>query len=160
MNAIEQGLPGVRALGRPPASGWGAFLQSLLIILREGFEAITDRAVVAFPMKTGHRERLRSIWTACCLALGASALTAVVLATVLRAAATREVIEGHHAGGRCGTVLRELLADLKVEAALAAIHPGRRWTPLQPVAGRRWHSWRSWRSIARALKQRCSIRRC
>ena len=96
MNAIEQGLPGVRELARPPASGWGAFLQSLLIILREGLEAIlVIGAVVAFLVKTGHRERLRSIWTGVLLALGASALTAVVMATVLRALpATREVIEG------------------------------------------------------------------
>ena len=96
MNAIEQGLPGVKDLAGPPASGWGAFLQSLLIILREGFEAIlVIGAVVAFLVKTGHRERLRSIWTGVLLALGASALTAIVLATVLRALpATREVIEG------------------------------------------------------------------
>ena len=96
MNAIEQGLPGVKELAGPPASGWGAFFQSLLIILREGFEAIlVIGAVVAFLVKTGHRERLRSIWTGVLLALGASALTAFVLATVLRALpATREVIEG------------------------------------------------------------------
>jgi high-affinity iron transporter len=96
MNAIEQGLPGVKELAGPPASGWGAFLQSLLIIIREGFEAIlVIGAVVAFLVKTGHRERLRSIWTGVLLALGASALTAIILATVLRALpATREVIEG------------------------------------------------------------------
>lgn len=96
MNAIEQGLPAVREMARPPASGFGAFLQSLLIILREGFEAIlVIGAVVAFLIKTGHRERLRSIWTGVLLGLGASALTAIVLATVLRALpATREVIEG------------------------------------------------------------------
>ena len=96
MNAIEQGLPAVKELARPPASGFGAFLQSLLIILREGFEAIlVIGAVVAFLIKTGHRERLRSIWTGVLMALGASALTAIVLATVLRALpASREVIEG------------------------------------------------------------------
>jgi high-affinity iron transporter len=96
MNAIEAGLPGVKELIGPPASGWGAFLQSLLIILREGLEAIlVIGAVVAFLIKTGHRERLRSIWIGVLLALGASAATAVVLATVLRALpATREVIEG------------------------------------------------------------------
>jgi high-affinity iron transporter len=96
MNAIEAGLPGVKDLIGPPASGWGAFLQSLLIILREGFEAIlVIGAVVAFLIKTGHRERLRSIWVGVLLALGASAATAVVLATALRALpATREVIEG------------------------------------------------------------------
>src|SRR5687767_13338639 len=96
MNAIEQGLPGVKDLAGPPASGFAAFLQSLLIILREGLEAIlVIGAVVAFLVKTGHRERLKSIWVGVLLALGASALTAVVMATVLRALpATREVIEG------------------------------------------------------------------
>ena len=96
MNAIEQALPGVKDLAGPPESGFGAFLQSLLIILREGLEAIlVIGAVVAFLIKTGHRERLKSIWIGVGLALGASAVTAVVMATVLRALpATREVIEG------------------------------------------------------------------
>jgi len=95
-DAIEQGMPGIVSLAGPIASGWGAFLQSFLIIVREGFEAIlVIGAVVAFLLKTGHRERLRSIWTGVLLALGASVLTAVILATVLRALpATREVIEG------------------------------------------------------------------
>jgi high-affinity iron transporter len=95
-DAIEQGMPGIMALTGPIASGWGAFLQSLLIILREGLEAIlVIGAVVAFLIKTGHRERLRSIWVGVALALGASVVTAVVLATVLRTLpATREVIEG------------------------------------------------------------------
>ena len=95
-DAIQQGMPGIVALTGPISSGWGAFLQSLLIILREGLEAIlVIGAVVAFLIKTGHRERLRSIWIGVALALGASVVTAVVLATVLRALpATREVIEG------------------------------------------------------------------
>jgi high-affinity iron transporter len=95
-NAIEQGMPGLVELARPAAGQWGAFYASFLIILREGFEAIlVIGAIVALLLKTGHRERLRSIWTGVLLALGASALTAFVLATVLRALpATREVIEG------------------------------------------------------------------
>lgn len=93
---IEAGMPGIVELTRAPGTGWGAFLQSLLIILREGLEAIlVIGAIVAFLIKTGHRERLRSIWFGVGAALGASAVTAVVLATVLRALpATREVIEG------------------------------------------------------------------
>ncbi len=95
-NAIEIGLPEVVALTRPTGGGWAAFLQSLLIIVREGFEAIlVVGAVVAFLIKTGHHDRLRSIWMGTALGVGASAVTAIILATVLRALpASREIIEG------------------------------------------------------------------
>jgi high-affinity iron transporter len=94
--AIEAGMPRILDLTRPTGSGSEAFLQSFLIILREGFEAIlVIGAVVAFLLKTGHRERLRSIWTGIALALAASAVTAVVLKTLLGAIpASREIIEG------------------------------------------------------------------
>ncbi len=95
-DAVEAGLPEVVALTRPTTSRWGAFLQSLLIILREGFEAIlVIGAVVTLLVKTGHRERLRAVWAGVGLGLLASAATAAVLATVLRAIpASREVLEG------------------------------------------------------------------
>ncbi|MGH7713442.1 MAG: c-type cytochrome, partial [Gemmatimonadaceae bacterium] len=95
-NAIDTSLPDVAGLMRQTGGSWGAFLQSLLIILREGFEAIlVIGAIVAFLIKTGHRERLRSIWLGTGLALGASAVTAVVFMTALRALpASREIIEG------------------------------------------------------------------
>jgi high-affinity iron transporter len=83
-------------LAEPPATAWAAFLQSFLIILREGFEAIlVVGALVAFLVKTGHRDRLRAIWLGVGAALAASAATAVALRTTLRALpATREIIEG------------------------------------------------------------------
>jgi len=95
-DAIAAGLPTIIELTRPTTGPWSAFLQSFLIILREGFEAIlVIGAVVAFLLKTGHRERLKSIWVGVAAALVASAATAIVLATVLRAVpASREVIEG------------------------------------------------------------------
>jgi high-affinity iron transporter len=95
-DAIDANMQRVIDLTRPAGSGSEAFFQSFLIILREGFEAIlVIGAVVAFLLKTGHRERLRSIWTGIVLALLCSALTAVVLRTVLRAIpATQEIIEG------------------------------------------------------------------
>lgn len=95
-DVIETTLPDVVALTAPTGSGTEAFWQSFLIILREGFEAIlVIGAVVAFLLKTGHRERLRSIWTGVGLAVVASAVTAVVLKTLLGAApASREFIEG------------------------------------------------------------------
>ena len=95
-DAIEATMPKVVDLTQPTGSAWEAFVQSFLIILREGFEAIlVIGAVVAFLLKTGHRERLRAIWTGVALGLLASAVTAVVLKTVLGAMpASREIIEG------------------------------------------------------------------
>jgi high-affinity iron transporter len=95
-DAIELNMESVLDLTRPTGSASEAFLQSLVIILREGFEAIlVVGAVVAFLLKTGHRERLRSIWMGIILALVASGLTAVVLRTVLSAIpASQEIIEG------------------------------------------------------------------
>ncbi|NUO38273.1 MAG: c-type cytochrome [Gemmatimonadaceae bacterium] len=95
-DAIEAGLPEVIALTAPAGSGSEAFWQSFLIIVREGFEAIlVIGAIVAFLIKTGHRERLRSIWTGVTLAVVASAVTAIILKTLLSAMpASREFIEG------------------------------------------------------------------
>ena len=93
---IETTMPSVVELTRPTGSGLEAFWASFLIIFREGLEAIlVIGAIVAFLIKTGHRERLRSIWVGVAAALAASAVTAIVLKTLLSAMpATREVIEG------------------------------------------------------------------
>src|SRR5215210_7817323 len=94
--AIADGLPSIVDLARRPSTGWGAFFQSFLIIVREGFEAIlVVGAVVAFLIKMGHRERLKSIWIGVAYGVAASAATAVVLATVFaRIPASREIVEG------------------------------------------------------------------
>ncbi|HVF38766.1 MAG TPA: cytochrome c/FTR1 family iron permease [Gemmatimonadaceae bacterium] len=95
-DAIALDLPRIVELAQPAEGGWGAFFQSLLIILREGFEAIlVVGAVVAFLIKTGNRNRLRSIWTGVAAGLLASAAMAVILQTVFAALpASREIIEG------------------------------------------------------------------
>ncbi len=95
-DVIEANLPAIVELTRPAGSAREAFWQSFLIILREGFEAIlVIGAVVAFLLKTGHRERLRSIWIGVALGLAASAVTAVALRTILAAVpASSEIIEG------------------------------------------------------------------
>src|SRR5690606_16630218 len=73
-DAIEAGLPDVLELTQSPSGRWAAFLQSFLIILREGVEAIlVIGAIVAFLLKTGNRNRLRNIWIGCAAALVASA---------------------------------------------------------------------------------------
>jgi high-affinity iron transporter len=93
---IATGLPQVVQLAERPATGWSAFLESLLIIVREGFEAIlVIGAVIAFLIKTGNKHRVREIWYGVGAGLAASAVLAVVLRTALAGApASREVIEG------------------------------------------------------------------
>ncbi len=95
-DAIADGLPSVIDLTQQPSTSWEAFFQSFLIILREGFEAILVLgAVVAFLIKTGHRERLRSIWVGLTLGVLASLATAIVLKTLLGAMpASRSLVEG------------------------------------------------------------------
>ena len=95
-DAIEANMPKVLDLTKPTGSGFEAFIQSFLIILREGFEAIlVIGAVVAILIKTGHRERLRDIWIGVAWGVVASAATAIVLKTLLGAMpASREIIEG------------------------------------------------------------------
>src|SRR6185503_14722430 len=95
-DAIALDLPRIVELTKPTGSGWAAFFQSFLIILREGFEAIlVIGAVVAFLIKTGNRDRLKSIWTGIALGLAASALMVIVLKTVFAHLPTsREVVEG------------------------------------------------------------------
>ncbi len=95
-DAIALDLPRVVELTRPTGSGWEAFFQSFLIILREGFEAIlVIGAVVAFLIKTGNRDRLKSIWLGIGLGLLASAVMVVVLKTFFAALPTsKEVMEG------------------------------------------------------------------
>lgn len=94
--AVASGLPRVVQLSRPDEGFWPAFLQSFLIILREGFEAILVLgAIAAILLKTGQRQRLRALWGGAWLGIGASLLMAVALATLLRAIpASREIIEG------------------------------------------------------------------
>ncbi len=81
------------------AGGGGAaalFGYSLLIILREGFEAILIvSAIVAYLVKTGHSDKKRVIANSVVVALIASVITAVLLKLVFRtAAASQEVLEG------------------------------------------------------------------
>jgi high-affinity iron transporter len=93
---ISTSMPQIIHLAETPSRGWGAFFESLLIIVREGFEAILIiGAVVAFLIKTGNSVRLREIWYGVGAGLVASAALAIGLKTALaNAPASREVIEG------------------------------------------------------------------
>jgi high-affinity iron transporter len=78
-------------------SPWGAFVGSLLIILREGFEAILIvGAIIAYLLKRGDKKNVRSVYWGCLIAL----LMSVLLAWALNALITgvrgqgQEIIEG------------------------------------------------------------------
>ena len=94
--AIEQAMPSVIELAAPSSTPWGNFLESFLIIVREGFEAIlVIGAIVAFLIKTGHKKRVRDVWLGSLAGLAASLVLAVLLRTVLAAIpASADIIEG------------------------------------------------------------------
>ncbi|MDY0241364.1 MAG: FTR1 family protein [Rhodospirillaceae bacterium] len=72
------------------------FGYALLIILREGFEAmLIVTAIVAYLVKTGHADKQRVIANSVFVALLASVATAILFKLVFRAsAASQEVLEG------------------------------------------------------------------
>jgi high-affinity iron transporter len=93
---IAVGIPQVIELSERETSAWGSFFESLLIIVREGFEAILILgAVIAFLIRTGNGDRVREVRWGALAGLAASAVLAVVLRTALvNAPASREIIEG------------------------------------------------------------------
>ena len=95
-DAIAATLPAVSGVTERTSGTGEAFLQSFVIIVREGFEAIlVIGAIVAFLVKTGHRDRLRAVWYGAGAGVVASAATAVMLKTLLAAVpASQDLIEG------------------------------------------------------------------
>ncbi len=79
-----------------PSEFWAVALQSFLILLREGFEAIlVITALAAYLRKVGEDDKLRVIYQGVGWALAASAMTAYLFATVLNiSGAGREALEG------------------------------------------------------------------
>lgn len=103
--------------------GWvGAFLQSLLILLREGFEAIlVIGALVAYLKRLGAEDKLKVVWQAVALALVASAATAWAMNTMVSlSGASREAVEG-------ATMLVAALVLTYVSHWLFARREAQRW---------------------------------
>jgi high-affinity iron transporter len=75
---------------------WRDFLQSLVIIVREGVEAtLIITALLAFLVRSGNARHRKSIYSGTAVAIGASLATAVAVQLIFRAApAGREVLEG------------------------------------------------------------------
>jgi len=82
--------------GRKKSGGGKLFFDSFIIILREGFEAIlVISALIAYLVKTGHGDKKRKIYLGALLALIASAVTAVVINTIITVSGpAREGLEG------------------------------------------------------------------
>lgn len=94
--SLEQAMPAVLELALAKSTPWSTFLESYLIILREGFEAILVLgAVVTFLLKTGHKERVRDVWYGGIAGVAVSVVLAYLLRTALAAVpASRDLIEG------------------------------------------------------------------
>ena len=85
-----------RVLTAERPSNLGLAVQSFVIILREGFEAILIiGAIIAFLIKTGRPEARRSVYAGVLGAIGASLAVALLLEALFEAVpARREVLEG------------------------------------------------------------------
>jgi high-affinity iron transporter len=86
----------VQKLGQGTDSPTVLFFYSLMIILREGFEAILIiTAIIAYLIKTGHQDKLGVIYNACMVALVLSVITAVLVKWVFNVSpASQEILEG------------------------------------------------------------------
>ncbi|MDR3345990.1 MAG: FTR1 family iron permease [Campylobacteraceae bacterium] len=75
---------------------WSLFLYSLIIILREGVEAlIVVTAVIAYLVKSGNGERLNIVYNSLWAAIGLSFVTAFVMNYLFNASGeSRELLEG------------------------------------------------------------------
>ncbi|WNS40687.1 FTR1 family protein [Paenibacillus sp. MMS20-IR301] len=84
------------ALSKSSSSPWGIFLSSLVIILREGIEAIlVIAAIIAYLIKSGNAQKVRIIYQSTLVALGASVLTAIGLKYLFNiSGASQENLEG------------------------------------------------------------------
>ncbi|MEJ2239538.1 MAG: FTR1 family protein, partial [Gemmatimonadales bacterium] len=93
---VDESLDGALAILHQTSSAASLFSQSLVIMLREGLEAILIiGALVAFLAKAGAPERKGDIGWGVAAALAASALTAVGFSTLFRGARQhQEAIEG------------------------------------------------------------------
>lgn len=77
-------------------SFWEMFVLSLIIIVREGFEAIlVITAIVAYMVKTGNSDRLGTVYSGCVWAVLLSIVSAYLLKGVFDVSgASQEVLEG------------------------------------------------------------------
>ena len=87
---------GAGMLGKGNDSPMTLFFYSLMIMLREGIEAILIiTAIIAYLLKTGNTDKLKVIYNGCISALVLSVITAVLVKWVFKvSAASQEAMEG------------------------------------------------------------------
>lgn len=96
-SALEQDLQkAVTMLGEEEETQWSLLIYSLMIIVREGLEALLIvAAIVAYMVKNNHQDKLPLIRQSVIVALVASAITAVIFQLLFtNSGASRERLEG------------------------------------------------------------------
>lgn len=96
-SALEQDLQkAVTMLGEGEETQWSPLLYSLMIIVREGLEALLIvAAIVAYMVKNNHQDKLPLIRQSVIVALVASVITAVIFQLLFtNSGASRELLEG------------------------------------------------------------------
>ncbi|MCZ6915501.1 MAG: cytochrome c/FTR1 family iron permease [Gemmatimonadetes bacterium] len=93
---LTAGLETAQALLDRPSSTLGLFVQSFILLLREGLEAILIvGALTTLIVRAGAPERRRDVWWGVGAAVAASVVTAVLLESVFRfGVAEQEALEG------------------------------------------------------------------
>lgn len=79
-----------------PRSDAGLFVNSLVIIAREGFEAaLVLAAVIGYLVRSGHKDRTKQVYLGAALAVAASLVLFALVSTVFTlSGASREILEG------------------------------------------------------------------
>lgn len=92
-NGMDQAVNMIQGTGK---NDWSLFLYSLLIILREGLEALLIvAAIVTYLVKNNHQDKLSVIRQSVYVALIASVITAIIFQLIFsNAGASRELLEG------------------------------------------------------------------
>ncbi|MDO5723723.1 MAG: FTR1 family protein [Flaviflexus sp.] len=77
-------------------SSAGVFIPAFLVILREGIEAmLVVAAVIAYLVKSGHKDKTKVVWFGALAALAVSVLLAIAISTLTgMAGQSQEIIEG------------------------------------------------------------------
>ena len=95
---VTEDAAALDALGAAESGGWGGFVAALLILLREGVEALlVVAAVVTYVVKTGRRDQLRGVYLGVAAAIAVSIGLAVLFMSLTSSAGlglAQELVEG------------------------------------------------------------------